>query len=124
MAARRGAEMGETSSCTTESLYKVSHRRSQGMRYEKSKLACRAPGFCRRLKPGAVPLVTLNKLWKKVENVSGVTPWPANTAVRENPNSRLGVGFRLIFCPWKNGWGGKWWPARRPKKESKRIGPR
>src|SRR5258708_1613357 len=60
-------------------------------------------------------------LMKPLHNMFKVTG--RKTMVRENPNSRLGVGLKLIFWPSTAGWAGWWWPAMSPKKNSQRIGP-
>src|SRR5579883_3429203 len=113
MPARRGALMGLTSSCTSESLYKVSHLRRYGRRYEKSNVPKRAPGSLRENFSAPVTFCTLKKLFRNVWIVIGsvqgsmlpVTelrqPWPLppQMAVRSNPNSRFSVGLKLSFSP-------------------------
>src|ERR1700709_2181852 len=96
---RRGALTGLTSSCTSESLYKVSQRRTKGSRYEKAKLAWRAPGSLRENFTAGVTSLKLVNAFQNDPMVRGTCPCPPNTSLRVNPNSRFSVGLKLTFWP-------------------------
>src|SRR5579871_3039728 len=68
---RRGASTAEISSCTSESVYSVSHLRKNGRRYEKSNCPKRAPGSSRLFFTSYCGAEKLKKLFRNVCRVIG-----------------------------------------------------